>query len=562
MRVGALGTVCALGLATAWLCASACSAIVSHADSQCESDSDCARFGAFACVQGGCVAQAPIAEAGGQDAALPSPCATTSECIAARDGVPTLCRQTDHTCVSVLSADCPSVLGDYISDDGVLLGALVPLYGPHQSTGAALADALRLAVSDFDAGIARPDGGTAPLGMVLCNESTDVKRAANHLAGDLVVAAIVGTGDSATTIAAALSLSMTSGQGTLLMSPRAAADLSSVNATGLVWRTCPSYAYESDAIVALADDVVFPRVMAANALTTLHAALLHADDVESLDLYSAIAASLQLNGALATATANDGDFTQADYGDPDELSDVDAAGGYASAVDAVVEAAPLPDVILIVGSTQAVPHVLAAIEQDWPVGARPPQYLLSSGLETAELLTLVNGNASLRSRILGTAPGGSDSNVDAFYGRYALAFPDGPSPQIFGVAQVYDALYALAFAEATTRVSPVMGTNIRDALRRILTVADASAPTAINVGPSAIAPAFGAIAAGQTLALNGASAPLLFDTVTGDVVTDVQVWCIVNGAAAGTVVFQRSGLAYGAASGVLAGAIAASCTAQ
>jgi ABC-type branched-subunit amino acid transport system substrate-binding protein len=563
MRTRTLSLACG-GLAVGWLVVSACSAIVSHADSQCAVNQDCARFGAFSCVLGGCVPAAATVEAS-VDAALDGPCTSTSQCLAAHGGLDWICRRADSTCVPLLSPDCTSTLGDYTSDDTVLLGALLPLDGPHATTGAALADALRLAVSDFSAGIPGVNAGTKrPVAVVLCNESTFADRAASHLVDDLLVSAIVGTGDSATTIS--VGHDVTVQDGALLMSPRATADLSSVSGSGLVWRTCGSDGTEGAAIVALAEGVVLPAVMAQNQLTTVRVALVHATDVESTELDATIASSLQINGALATATSNAQSFIHVDFGDPDDLTALDASGAYGAAVDAVVPSLPdgavtssLPDVILLVGSTQAVTNVLAAIEKRWPTPAQLPHYIVSSGLETAELLALAATNPSLPARILGTAPGGSDANTDAFYTRYAQAFSDGTAPQIFGVAQAYDALYTLAFAEAAATKPAPLGDDLDQALRRVLSPHDGAAPTAIDVGPADLSAALTALAAGDALALNGASAPLAFDTATGAPATDVQVWCMVPGSTPGPVVFARSGVAYSVSTAALVGTLGEGC---
>jgi ABC-type branched-subunit amino acid transport system substrate-binding protein len=557
-RRGALGVASALGLAAlalGWQLASACSALVDRADSQCARDEDCAKFGAFTCVRGGCTA-APELEAG-TDAATFGPCTTTAECLTAHGGAGWVCRHLDNTCVSVISPDCPTILGHYERDDAILLGAIVPIDGPHATTGAALSNALRLAVEDFGPGIPGPDGGARPLAVVLCNESTLVDRAATHLAEDLLVPAIVGTGESATTRQVAADV--TRPKGLLLISARATADLSSVSSSGLVWRTCPSDTYEADALVALAEKVVLPNVTA-DASASAHVALVHATDVESIELDAKISGTLHLNGALATDPSNAPYFVHVDYGDPDSLADTDASGAFSAAVDAVVTAPTPPDVVLLVGSTQAVSNVLAALEGRWPLGVSPPRYIVSSGLQTSELLTLAAAKDSLRRRILGTAPGGNGANVDAFYGRFARAFLDGTVAQEFGVAQAYDALYVLAFAEAASPKSAPLGAELRDALVGALTPRPPLASVPIDVAPASIPATFAALADGEPIAVNGASAPLPFQTTSGDVVTDVQVWCIAPASDAGAIAYERSGIAFVSNSATLAGnAVGANC---
>ena len=126
-------------------------ALVDHADSQCSSDDDCAKFGQTVCVNGGCVPGVPPPEAGLLDLEFPplslDTCTTTQDCLA-EHGVGYICRH-DGTCQALLTNDCPLVVGSYASDDTVLMGAIIPLAGPHASTGAALKDAITLGVERF-----------------------------------------------------------------------------------------------------------------------------------------------------------------------------------------------------------------------------------------------------------------------------------------------------------------------------------------------------------------------------------------------------------------------------
>jgi ABC-type branched-subunit amino acid transport system substrate-binding protein len=558
MQMGARGLAGTVALASVVVAvhASGCSALVDRADAQCTIDADCARFGAYVCDRGGCVPGAAPAEAGAE-AAPPVSCDTTAACVAAH-GASWICRHADATCVPLVSPDCPTVVGDYTRDDALLLGALLPLDGPHSTTGAAMQDALRLAVMDFAAGLPAPGGGRRPLAVVVCNESNDVDRAATHLHADLLVPAVVGTGDSASTLAVARDVTIPGLS--LLVSPRATAGLSSGTGGGLLWRTCPSDAYESAAIVALAQGVVVPAVVAEAQLTSVRVALVHATDVASTEMDTAIVETLHINGSLATDPSNAGRFLHVDFGDPDDLAEVDASAKMATAVDAVTAPASLPDVVLVLGSTQAVTGVVAGIERAWPAGARSPRYVVSSGLQTSELLALSSASkAGLAPRVLGTAPGGNGANVDAFLAHYADAYSDGTAPQTFGVAQTYDALYAIAFAAAAAAKPSPQGTELAAALAGLVTPGDAAAPVPIEVGPGGIAPALAAIAAGQPLRLDGASAPLAFDPAADDVTTDVQVWCMLPAGAGGSLGFVRAGMTYHAPGGPLDGALVPGC---
>ncbi len=82
----------------------------------------------------------------------------------------------------------------------------------------------------------------------------------------------------------------------------------------------------------------------------------------------------------------------------------------------------LPDVVILMGYTHAISSVLAAIETAWQsiTAKPPPRYILSNGLETADLLALVSKNDSLRRRILGTSPGENPATnpTGDFYSLY------------------------------------------------------------------------------------------------------------------------------------------------
>src|SRR5258706_14764802 len=157
-RRAALRAVLALAAVTLAL-GVGCSLIVNRADAQCSLDGDCAKFANTICVQGGCVSKPPPpidagAEIDTADPALPfPPCSTTQECLPEHQGINWICRRQDGQCVEVISPDCATIVGSYLRDDVVLVGALLPLIGPHASTGQALQDAIRLAVGDFADGL-------------------------------------------------------------------------------------------------------------------------------------------------------------------------------------------------------------------------------------------------------------------------------------------------------------------------------------------------------------------------------------------------------------------------
>src|SRR6202034_2302769 len=106
------------------------------------------------------------------------------------------------------------------------------------------------------------------------------------------------------------------------------------------------------------------------------------------------------------------------------------------------------------------------------------------------------------------AAGWGASHMRAFSPHSLQVIADRTAPQIFGVAQAYDALYTLAFAEAATTKATPLGLDLDQALHLVLTPRDSSPPAAIDIGPGGLPAAFAAITAGKPLSLNGASAPL------------------------------------------------------
>ncbi len=186
---------------------------------------DCARFAGTVCIDGGC-AQGPAIELpdGAFDTGpvIGSPCSSNQDCIA---NGPYICRHTDNTCQALFANGCGSVAGSYSSDDTVLIGAILPLSGPHASTGTAMADAITLGVSDFDLGGGLPpllDGGLRrPVAVLFCDENDEsAGAAATHLIA-LGIAILIGTGDSESTADVAGNKSVPGGA--LLMAPRAPA---------------------------------------------------------------------------------------------------------------------------------------------------------------------------------------------------------------------------------------------------------------------------------------------------------------------------------------------------
>jgi hypothetical protein len=540
----------------------ACSLLVNRTSVECSSDTDCLAFPGTTCVQGGCVG-GPVPDGGLLDISVTGlvnpPCTSTQDCLSEHGGANWVCRLKEQTCVQLTSQDCPYVGGDYTGDDAIILGAILPIFGPHASTGTTLANALKLGLNDFVGGVPSASDGGLPrhVAVVFCDESNDVKRAATHLK-DVGLTAILGTGESATTLAAVNGVTFP--DGLFLMTPRATVDLSAFQGNGTVWRTCAGDAAEGAALTALAQQVA-TDVGSKLGLPSVALSILHASDAESTQLDGVLTANLLLNGAAVTASSNASLFHDVPYGDPD--SDPNPAAGFAGAITQITTASRAPDVVVVTGSTQAAAGIVGGLEQEWPASApRRPLYVLSSGLQTPELLSLVAGNENLRARVHGTAPGSNASvytNLASFLALYGETFPDGGAPVTFGVAQAYDAFYTLVYGATFVRNTDFNGHDLAGGLATLLTPADGGAIQSVTVGPNGVAGALQAISGGKRIALLGASAPLPFDVRTGNVATDVQVWCVLD-AQGGAPAFVSSGEAWSASGQALTGSLGNGCS--
>src|SRR5262249_25833766 len=158
------------------------------------------------------------------------------------------------------------------------------------------------------------------------------------------------------------------------------ASLGAYQGNGTTWRTCPSDAVEGAALTqlgsAVAVDVGAQRSHSPVALT-----IMHATDTESTELDAILAANLTLNGAPAEDASNAGVFANVAFGDPDPSTMPNS--GFSAALSQVFTAPTPPDVVMILGQTQAVSGILRGLESSWPAQfPQRPIYVVSSGLQT------------------------------------------------------------------------------------------------------------------------------------------------------------------------------------
>jgi ABC-type branched-subunit amino acid transport system substrate-binding protein len=529
-----------------------CSVIVNRDDTQCHTDLDCAKFAATMCDHGGCVPRSQLDAS--PDTGANESCTCTSECNAKHDQF-WVCSRVEKKCISLVSRECPVVLYPSPSDEVVVVGALVPIVEPHKSTGTAMRNMLQLAADDFQVGLPAiaPSTNRRPVSVVICDDSPNsIDLSARHLANDVHVAGVLGPSSSAKTLQVAADFAM---PGQLVISPSATSDLSAVNGAGLVWRTVPTDDHQAAAMAATMQTFVESYVKTKYSLSSIKVQLIHQDDVYGHELDTALGATLRFNNALASAQLNT-NFFDVSYGNPDDPMNVNPDQGYSTAVGEV--SSHKPDVIIVAGSTQAAANVVGQIEQSYtPVAAHPPFYLLSSGLLVQELLTTI-GTTDLHTRLLVTAAG-SDPTTGPFatlLARYhGTRFGDPSLPESFGAASIYDAFYALMYGIARVTNADIVGKDISSGMQTLY--AASATAVAVDIGPGGLSKAFKAISMMQPISLNGASGALAFDVMTGNVVTDILVWCVVRGGTALSV--EASGMSWASKAGMIQGSVSSRC---
>ncbi len=485
------------------LCAVACSLIVKTNGVQCATDQDCAKFdgggAALHCQQNVCVGP------GG-------PCKTNTDCVTANPGVPTTCNKNTKQCATLLSADCTSVYGgdNYKSDDAIVLGSILSLKGANASSGIAELQSAELALDDFTNTVVGLPGGTngkpRPLVVVECDDSDDdtvATRSATHLVTNIGVPAILGPDSSGTDTAVINNVTIPNK--VLLISPAA----TSATLTGIsqyFWRTSPS-----DNIQAIPLRMSVGEIATAASISTIKLAVLYKNDSYGSGLFTAVSTTLQINGALVTASSNSANFKPVQYA----ADGSDLAAGVAQVV------AFQPNVIALFGTNEVVSSGLDAIESSWPGGSTPPPrpyYLLSDGGEVQELLTEISSFPTLRTRVRGIVPGTNNALFQAFNLKYLGKYQN--PANVFGMAGSYDSIYLLAYAIASIGSGTVDGTGIAAGMDKMV------GGTPINVGTGSMQSALTTLTAGNAIAINGASGPLHFDLSAHEAPSDIDVWCV------------------------------------
>ncbi|MET0387406.1 MAG: hypothetical protein ABW321_15665 [Polyangiales bacterium] len=467
-------------------------------------------------------------------------CATFADCNRDPDAGPRfarICKQATHSCVPLLSEDCQTVTGDYRNDDAIVIGSMFSTSGAQAAVNRARERSAILAVDEINLAGGIPTGATAtalrPLVLVSCDEA-QLLRAGAHLVDDLHVPAIVGPNTSQDTLD--LSIKLTIPTGTLVMTPTGvASSIADLLDDGLTWQLVPNDEQRMPLMLS-ALDALAAELRAGERAKELRLAVIYRDDALGQGTSSGLN-MLTFNGRTLLDPQNLARAVRIMPYRPDRLSELDLEGLRTFA----------PDLIVLIGTAEAVTSVMLPLERGWTAPQRP-HYMLVDSLKTPELLEAVSELPDLRRRIRGTGAIPAERSTivnESFIVNYATRYHDEPS-NLYGMGPTYDATYAIACAIAALRGAPITGRAIANMLPLL-----ARGGTEIELQSTKTLAAFRLLTEGLPLTLIGTNAPLQWDARGSIASGTIELWCI--SATAGRPSYASSGLVHDLGSGQLRG---------
>jgi ABC-type branched-subunit amino acid transport system substrate-binding protein len=504
-----------------------CSALIDAETRQCRVTDDCVALGH---------ASPPVTCSAAGLCVGPRSCTDNSQCASSPLG-PAACIKS--ACVPVFSAECKSIVGDLSHPRAIVFGEILSLTGINSALGRPERNSVELAVGDFErlsGGVPTAPGGTGsrPLVFVECDDGSDVEaavRAARHLVDDLHVPAIIGPSTSGGTVQ--VSTRVTIPGRTLLIAPSSSSvAITDLQDDGLVWRTSSS---DRNQVATIARFLPFVEADVRRELglpksEPVRMAILHKGDVYGVTFANALTLMMTLNGMPATDPLNKDHLLVRNYGDPnDQMNPPNYDGPIGEALGM------RPHIIAVPGTAESLTVVLKRTEERWTEPRFRPRWLFGSVSTYGDVGGSIGTNDELRARVMGVVSGTASANYRIFEAYYQSSIRDGTKPQSIGAAHAYDATYLIAYATAAARARPVTGPNLAEGLLALL---PGPGVPKLPVEPSAINRVFATLERTGRVDLEGASGPLDFDPVTGDTITDTQLYCIsrdASGKANGTV---------------------------
>ena len=498
-----------------------CSALLDF--DECQTDADCTSVPGVAVV---CSAEHYCVEASLPNTTMPSntgtsntstagtsnttPCCTWDSCQATN--VNSVC--VECACVEVENSNCAIKAGS-LTEDALLIGSILPVRGDASSIGIPIEQAIELAVTEINTNGGLGDGRRAVLIGCDSSGSVDVgKASAQHLV-DVGVPAIVGPAFSSIFIE--VSDLISSKSNVMLISPSATSPaISTLDDDGLSWRTVASDIFQAGALARrvedriVAQEIIDPKVLAFGKNDAYGTGLLG-----------------KVSDALSDTISED--FLVARiYPDPGEVMEIDYNTIIQDALDEFGSFSP--DFVLLLGTNEIV-QIMELLEASITMD-RAPFYILSDGGRVVETLDYVSTNDAVIQRIEGVvADGKNDSLWTSYNRRFKTSF--GSEEAGIYSANAYDAAYVIAFGAMTliAEEAEFSGVGLSNAMIKLIT------GMPVEVGPDSVGAARNILLNGGNIDFNGASGPVQFDTVTGDVASNVILWTITTNSVSGEYEF-------------------------
>ncbi|MDP9149799.1 MAG: hypothetical protein M3O36_07685 [Myxococcota bacterium] len=460
--------------------------------------------------------------------------------------IPAVCVGASHKCSRLLTPDCPTLYGNYLNDDAILLGTLFTTSGTLATSNVSRQQAALLAAEEINsagAGGGLPplsaQGPPRPLVVLECDPSQNAVRTAMHLVNDLHVPAIVGPSQAQDVID--ITQQVSAKGGTLLISPTApASPITYLVDNGLTWRDVPSDDQRSKLVIEQINEIETMLHVARGSMLKL--GVVYRTDALGTSALQSISGKLNFNGHFLSDAANTTKVSLDHYDAANNVAaQTDIASHYASFV---------PDIVFVTAQEQIADIVLPLERALAAANAPNRPYYICSDVAKVQALSAGVGAAGVpadfasRVRGIGIRPDPDSVPVFASFGT-AFTSRYGANPRTSGMGSSYDAMYAIAYAIASVPSTTVTGATIAQGLSSL------GGGVAVSVGQGQANLALQTLAAGKPIALRGTFSAMVWDA-HGDIVGGTaEVWCI--GTSGGTAAFASSGLTMDIATQVLSG---------
>jgi ABC-type branched-subunit amino acid transport system substrate-binding protein len=385
--------------------------------------------------------------------------------------------QPTASCVQVTNEDCMTITptprpGESLADGTVLIASLGATTGAQAATNLARQQAAMMAVEEINASNASSGilqsttpGDARKLVMLSCDANANLQRAATHLITELHVPAIVGPNLSQDTLDLTLGnrgLPSSAQAGTALLSPSAVASaIATIPDNGLSFMMVPSD-IQRVPLMENRINTLEAQLKAQRGKPFIKLAIYYRSDALGKGTRDGLD-TLMINGVSLAAAINAGKAREDQY-DPASTDNSALVTQYLSYQ---------PDIIVVIGTAEAVTYFTKPLEAAWPTGSSAPPrpyYVAIDSTKVPELLTQVSGpnGPDERKRWSGTGITPTPESTQAFtsfqvaYGQRwkdpmtGLALP----ATVSGMGPAYDAVYTIALSLVGKRDTVIQGAMV------------------------------------------------------------------------------------------------------